>query len=174
MSSVALGDLRDWWAAVGRAMDVALPEAMDWVQEHAHELPRLDIKATYKATTDEAQRFATKWAYDLVACVMRRRPDWASLESEDPLTGPRWQFLYWVAAEAGRRVAAAPEVARWHGQIPGNRKDRKTFSSLLRVERAMLSARPGETTTETLMRAGVSRRRGYELLEMKLPTKRGS
>lgn len=168
-----MGDLRDWWSAIERAMTAALPEAMDWVHEHAHELPRLDIKATHKATTDEAQRFAMKWAYDVVARVMRSRQDWAGLESEDPISGPRWQYLYWVAAEAARRVAAAPDVARWHGQIPGNRKDRKTFLPLLRVERAMLTARPGETTTETLMRAGVSRRRGYELLDMKLPAKPG-
>lgn len=173
MKNAALGDLRDWGEAINRAMTVAIPEAMEWVQEHAHELPRIDIKATYKAISDQSQRFALRWTYDTVARVMRRRPDWAGLESEDPVTGPRWQYLYWVAAETARRVAAAPEVARWHGQIPGNRKDRKTFLSLLRVERAMVSAKPGETTTETMMRAGVSRRRGYELLAMKLPAKPG-
>lgn len=173
MKNAALGDLRDWWEAIDRAMTVALPEAMEWVQEHAHELPRIDIAATYRAISDQSQRFALKRAHDLVARWLHRRPDGAGLETEDPLTGPRWQYVYWVAAEAAERVAAAPEVARWHGQMPGNRKDRKTFLSLLRVERAMVSAKPGETTTETMMRAGVSRRRGYELLAMKLPAKPG-
>jgi hypothetical protein len=134
-------------------------------------LPRIDIAAKHKVISDDAFRLALKWAHDAAARALQRHPHGAGLASEDPLTGPRWQYIYWVAAEAARRVAAAPDVARWNGQAPGNRKDRKTFLSLLRIERAMVSARPGETTTETLMGAGVSRRRGYELLAMKLPAK---
>lgn len=171
MSSDALWDLRAWFKAMLDAVGAAVPEAHDWVIDHVAELRPVDFAGEYGRAPNDAHRLALKIARHIAATVLARTPEGHDLMNEDQRTGQRWEFVHLVAVEAAKRAMAAPEVARWGGLIPGNMQTRRTEAALARVEQALRTARPGETTSETLMRAGVSRRRGYELMEMTTPAK---
>lgn len=170
MSSGALGDLQEWYRAMLDAVKAAVPEAWDWIVEHADQLQPVSFVVELRAAS-AAQRFAMLVARDVAAAILARTPEGAGLQSEDQGAGPRWQFLHLVAVRAAQSAMRAPAVARWNGIMPGNKHDRRTLTARLRVEHALRTARPGELTSETLRRAGVSRSRGYEILAMQAQVK---
>jgi hypothetical protein len=74
--------------------------------------------------------------------------------------------LYAIAHEAA--MQAAVEIAsRWGGEIPAGLPQLEKRRRQRAVERALASQRPGETVSEVLARAGVSRAQGYRIMGRK-------
>ena len=154
-----------------------------WVDECADLLREYFDDAKYwQAAQDRAQREACDWQAQwqyrseagraILACA------WRTVVAQISPSGVKVERFAIVGSDARLYMAAlewwAVDAAehiqptmfqRWGDHLPNDARALRARRSQRAVEQALAAQRPGETMSEILARAGVSRQHGYRILK---------
>jgi hypothetical protein len=156
-------DLSDWIDDLAVALDRLVNDPSRWRAALDQGAP-VDFAAALQSAGDDERAALVAARKVVIRTFLREGGDPCALS--DPDDSPVWHTLHAVAAAAAGD--ATRELRdRWGTVIPSGLPRVQAARRQRAVEQAIASRRPGETISQVLSRAGVSRGHGYRVMSRK-------